>query len=486
MTRRWLCMALLVVTVLAMSATPVSADPAPDPRADVLLSAEIPQGEAQPEAELAPLILVQATSWPIASDVQPGHLYMLTIANLTPWRIPALALLDRYLPVGSEQPEVIQGWFPEMIEPKASVSKAFAIEALWPEACHQLELSLADGLGIVLMDCNPPSATTVWSIALSDEMRAYLDQSPLTGAEPSGRSKIGLHVTRNGDPEIMKFIIAAQPAVVAAVGDLGWLAEVKAVSPGTMTLGRVIEGRQAFEGDPAQQARAFVGALAETYRLNLGVDYWLGWNEPVIDEIWQMQWYAAFEAERIVAMAELGLKTAIGSFSTGTPEPLEFGAFLPAIRVAKQHGAVLALHEYSAPTMRDGVGAGLPGIAGREGFGALTLRYRYWYEHYLRPNDLIIPLAITEAGVDGGVLRVQGLNLGGWRDFERGSVPPDMASQTAQTYLDELSWYDDQLRRDPYVVGMAIFNVGDEAGRWDSFDVTDLLPQLQESMAAKH
>src|SRR5690606_458457 len=100
--------------------------------------------------------------------------------------------------------------------------------------------------------------------------------------------------------------------------------------------------------DPAAQARAYVQAAAWAYRANPGVDYWLGWNEPGIDEIGQMQWYADFEAERIVAMAELGLKAAIGNFSTGTPEPAEFEAFLPAIRVAKEYGAVLALHEYSA------------------------------------------------------------------------------------------------------------------------------------------
>jgi hypothetical protein len=348
----------------------------------------------------------------------------------------------------------------------------------------------------VLVDCGLPGATALWSVPLTEEMAGYLaepDAAPALSTvrtQPSGRSKLGLHVAVNNDPAIMEFIRAAKPAVVVAVGGLTWMKDVKAASPKTITVGRLIEGDQSFVGDPAVRAQAFVQSHAAEYLDNTGVDYWLGWNEPAVDYPWQMAWYAAFEAERTVAMASLGLHVAIGNFAVGNPEANEFTAFLPAIAAARQYGGILALHEYSAPTLSTGVGMGIPGMEADEDSGALTLRYRYWYEHYLRPNDLVVPLIITEAGIDGGVLRENDANLLGWRDFYSDTPESDevrLASQEeAQTdYVGQLSWYDDQLRRDPYVLGFAIFNAGDLSGRWSSFDVTSILPQLANLVNSK-
>ena len=274
-----------------------------------------------------------------------------------------------------------------------------------------------------------------------------------------------------------------------AVGDLGWLADVKKASPDTITVARFHQEDQTIEGDPVEKAREFVETHAARYLANPGVDYWLGWNEPVIDNVDQMRWYAAFESERTIAMAELGLKVAVGNFPAGTPEAHEFEAFLPALAVAKEHGGVLALHEYSAPTLLDGVGADIPGLDGTDGHGALTLRYRFWYDHYLRRHDLVLPLVITEAGIDGGVLPTQEVGLMGWRDFfkpEPGAkAPEEIPAYAVQDYLDQLSWYDDQLRCDPYVLGFGIFNVGGKNSQWESFDITSILPNLAEIVRIK-
>ena len=86
-------------------------------------------------------------------------------------------------------------------------------------------------------------------------------------------------MTISASPKIMRFVREAQPAVVVAVGDLGWLAEVKEASPQTVTLARFVQGYQTIEGDPVTRAREFVDAHAEAYLANPGVDYWLGWNE---------------------------------------------------------------------------------------------------------------------------------------------------------------------------------------------------------------
>lgn len=424
--------------------------------------------------DAAQSLLVQGTSWP-----STPALYVLTLVNNTSWRVTGMRILDRYCPADPALPEVHHNWFPSALEPGDAATVVFEFpDGPIEGACHQVEISITDGLGTVLMDCSPAGATTVWQVAMTGEMESFLAQPALTLDGPEGGSKIGLHVTRNSSEAIMTFVREAAPAVVVAVGDLGWLAAVKDASPDTVTLARLNQGDQSMQGDPVERAREFVSQNEGTYYTHPYVDYWLGWNEPVIDTLDDMRWYAAFEAERVAAMAERGLRTAVGNFSVGTPEPYEIEPFLPAVAAAKAHDGVLALHEYAAPTMQSGVGSKVPGLVVNEEYGALTLRYRIWYDHYLKGHDLVVPLVITEAGIDGGVLASQGLDLGGWRDFVSPEYLGDDLTLAAAAYLDQVSWYDDQLRRDPYVIGCAVFNAGDGAGDWASFDVTDLLPDL--------
>ena len=78
----------------------------------------------------------------------------------------------------------------------------------------------------------------------------------------------------------MEFVRRAQPAVMKSVDDLGFLAEVKAVSPRTITIGRISIDSQDYSGNPEEAAQRFVAENLEKYRLNPAVDYWEGWNEP--------------------------------------------------------------------------------------------------------------------------------------------------------------------------------------------------------------
>ena len=297
---------------------------------------------------------------------------------------------------------------------------------------------------------------------------------PVSLTEPS-RSKFGLHVQWNNSPEIMQYVRRFKPTVVKAVGDLGFLAEVKRVSPTTVTLARMISS-QAMEGDPIQAARAFVQANLRTYQLNPAVDYWEGMNEPGVSG--RMPWYAAFEAERVRLMAEYGFRVAIGNFSTGVPEWDEFAQFLPAVAEAMKHGGILVLHEYDAPTMDRSVGAGLPGHPNYPDRGALALRYRWWYEDYLKPKGLVIPLVVSEAGVDGMVGNRPGPRGMGWRDFADHWVSAGGAADGTQAYISQLGRYDRALQQDDYVIGYAVFTAGAMGDRWKSYDITPILRHI--------
>jgi len=295
-----------------------------------------------------------------------------------------------------------------------------------------------------------------------------------------GRSKLGLHVQWNNSPEIMEFIRRMKPAVIKAIDDLGFVEEAKAASPQTIIVGRITHD-QPMEGDPEAMARAFVAENLPIYTAHPAVDYWEGYNEPAIHG--RMDWYARFEAERVRAMAEHGLRAAIGSFSTGVPEYDEFQAFLPAIQAAKQHGGVLALHEYDAPTMDRSVGAGLPGHPNHSDRGALTLRYRWWYEDILAPAGLVIPLVITEAGIDGLVANRPGPpEARGWRDFWAYWQAERPQDDPLYLYLEQLLWYDQQVQQDDYVIGFALFTAGALDHRWQSYDVTPYLRHIAQEI----
>ena len=298
-------------------------------------------------------------------------------------------------------------------------------------------------------------------------------------AQPGG-SKLSLHVIQNNSADIMEFIRRVKPPVIKGLGGFGWSSEVKNASPETVTVARLLEepGEGIMEGDPVLKAQEFVARHLEEYQLNPDVDYWEGWNEPVPTS--NMEWYAAFEAERAHQMAEYGLRVAIGGFATGTPEWDEFAEFLPAIEAALEHDGILTLHEYSAPTMDYRVGEGLPGHPDYADRGVLTLRYRWWYEDFLKPQGLVIPLVISEGGIDGQVqqdLAPPGL---GWRDFTTYWAQQGLGENGAQVYVEQLAWYDSHLQQDDYVIGMTIFTAGSPEGHSVSFDITDILALLAQ------
>lgn len=464
--------ALFTLALVILACAPVALV-----RGDSVIVVDAPQHLSAPLVDPVAddVLLLQATFVPATSPR-----YVVTMSNLSSWDLYSLFVLDRFFAPESEDEQSAE-WFVDVLPAGESVSHVFAYQEADPLACcHQIEMNWSEGWSAFVVDQGEGSRTTLWSVPLSAEMAFVVEEEPLSFDYSDGRSKLGLHVTRNSDPNIMAFIKDAQPAVLVGVGDLGWLTEAKEISPGTITLGRFDEVDQTLTGDPAERAQQFVMAHAARYLANPGVDYWLGWNEPGIDSPADMAWYASFEAERAELMAALGFKVAVGNFSTGTPEADEFAAFLPAIQAAKAHGGVLALHEYSAPTMMEGVGQGIPGHDAEVDSGSLTLRYRYWYEHYLAPARLVVPLVVTEAGVDGGVLVAQKAGLGGWQDFEESGPEGSLAG-----YIEQLSWYDDELRRDPYVIGFAVFNAGDASGRWGSFDVTADLGAILQMVSQK-
>ena len=169
-----------------------------------------------------------------------------------------------------------------------------------------------------------------------------------------------------------------------------------------------------------------------------------------------------------------GYKLALFSYSMGVPEIYEWQAIAETgvFARAQQGGHILSLHEYSwFESPMDALwGEPLPQYPGQDpndpalpryaDRGIVTGRYRHLYRDILIPRGEVIPLAITEANL---------------MIYDRATRDP--------IFLEEMAWYDDRLREDDYVLGMAIFTLGGGSG-WDTFDYSQFLPALADRVIA--
>jgi len=125
---------------------------------------------------------------------------------------------------------------------------------------------------------------------------------------------------------------------------------------------------------------------------------------------------------------------------------------------------------------------GNPAVPAYPDRGPLMGRYRFLYRDILIPRGLMIPLVISETGIDGGAGAGQRPGYGGqgwlgFRDYwgELGQNDP------VAFYVDQLAWYDSLLRQDSYVIGATIFNIaGGSNATWASFEASSIIPKLTE------
>lgn len=327
----------------------------------------------------------------------------------------------------------------------------------------------------------PNLSFTIWPTPTS-EPQAFVIAPPLRSWPESlpglTASKLSLHVIRNSDPDILEFVRRAHPRVIVAVDELGWLAEVKAASSATVTVARFtgeLKGDWPETLDPAAAAETYISQRLENYRLNPSVDYWEGWSDFRGQTETHWHWYAKFEAARACQMRALGLRAAVGGFTTDALSENVMAWFLPALEAAHKCDGLLTLRAYNAPTLACSVS--------RTPTEAPTLRYRLWYDQYLRPAGLgDVPLVISELGVRGPSTNCgdPGNLTQGWKSYTGWWVAQGLGADGLQTYLNMLTWYDAELRNDPFVLGAAIFTAGASGADpvWQTFDVHDLINPL--------
>jgi hypothetical protein len=278
-----------------------------------------------------------------------------------------------------------------------------------------------------------------------------------------GPSKIGLHTIRsnNAVPFVQAVADAgAHVALVKGLDNFGHLGQVKAISPETVTVGRWNRYPSVDPtGDPVEKATWMMDRhMAEWDHNRSAVDYWEILNENAPPSIAGHVWLGEFFIAAMDIAEVNGYELALFSYSTGVPQWHHWEAIVETgvFARAKTGGHVLSLHEYDWPVMDRLWGQATEDLPPYEDRGVLACRYRYLYRDFLIPRDEVIPLVITEAGLDPVV--------GG----------PPMAQPWQERYVEEMIWYDTKLREDDYVVGAALFTIGPTSA-WQDYDYEDLL-----------
>lgn len=325
-------------------------------------------------------------------------------------------------------------------------------------------------------------------------------------ASQMSESKLSVHAIGRGDPYMMEFVRSARPRIFKTVGDFGWMAEVKAVDPNIIVIGRVYGQDESWvlNLDPAAAATEYINRNLGHYQSNPSIDYWEGWNEFVWSpgEATRLQWFAQFESERACQMQARGMRAAVGGFAVGWPNSYaEFEHVLPIFEAANRCGAIFHLHEYNRPLMYCGVASNRPDLipgapAISQPAGPLTLRYRFWYEGWLRPRGLAnVPLVISETGIDrvpatGDCAAVDPYPLDPshvtWKHHGEWWVQNGVGPTSELAYINQLAWFDRELRHDSYVLGATIFTMGaSDGGGWQKFDIHDAVIPLANYVASQ-
>lgn len=259
--------------------------------------------------------------------------------------------------------------------------------------------------------------------------------APVTKVSKMGIGVYGLHA---GD-DMVDNIRRVQPSVILLQDpDIDFARKVRYLCPNALIIGRTFFPEQPLD-NPEQRGTAAADKVAELAVPFKGlIDAWMSYNEPVGHND-----YAGYEAYNRfqVAFAErlqghYGIPAVAGNDPPGAVEPRDYARyFAEAIRASRYFG----VHAYAGP---DAVSFRTPDCA------YYALRYRLIHDELEKAGVENVQMVITEAGLGAK-----------WR----GRV-------SEETVAEEFKWLADELQKDPYVVGTAVFGLF-VGNAWPDFDI---------------
>jgi hypothetical protein len=315
--------------------------------------------------------------------------------------------------------------------------------------------------------------TPVKSLSLCLLLAGFATQAFAAPGPPS-QSKISVHLLVNYSPGAAQ-IIQARPRVIKILGtDSGMMQaarDFKASTPDGKVVCRIYTSRTwARTDDPAAAGSNFWQTVLAPALVNLSaqdralIDYVEGPNEGDSTPTWgssaDADWYNTFWLHLAPQIANAGFRPLSFSISVGNPPGNtaeiqdKLNRIAPALRLCQQLGGGWSYHSYSLPystNLTDEIW--------------YSVRYRQYYSYFAsaHPDLVNLPLVLTEGGIDG---------VGPWST--RGDT---------NRYQNWLTWFDSEIRKDNYCLGVTLFQIGDTGG-WNGFNVEPIAPWLASYLAA--
>ncbi len=295
---------------------------------------------------------------------------------------------------------------------------------------------------------------------------AHADEKPFT-------SKIGIHLLNRYTPGAKKIIQANCPIIKILdchTDMMNALRDYKTAHPkGIVVLRIYTDNHYGASADPAASARDYwenrlwprLSKLTDQQKK--WIDYVEGPNEgdtcPTWGSVADAEWFARFWVTLAPIMGEHGFRPCVGSIPVGNPPgppdevEAKIKAFVPALRAAKKLGGAWSYHPYTLKYTKD------PAVE-----IYYSLRYRRFHSILAKyaPDVADLPMVLTEGGVD---------NDGTHSD------KPGWKRDTAERFQDWLKWFDSEIKKDPYVKGVTLFEIG-HPENWDSFDLEPMAEWL--------
>jgi hypothetical protein len=291
---------------------------------------------------------------------------------------------------------------------------------------------------------------------------------------PPSQSKISVHLLVNYSPGAAQ-IIQARPRVIKILGtDSGMMQaarDFKASTPDGKVVCRIFTSRTwARTDNPAAAGSNFWQTVLAPAFVNLSaadralIDYVEGPNEGDSTPTWgstaDADWYNTFWLHLAPQIANAGFRPLGFSIAVGNPPGSiseihdTLNRIAPALRLCQQLGGGWSYHAYSLPyssNLTDEIW--------------YSVRYRQYYSYFAsaHPDLVNLPLVLTEGGIDG---------VGPWST--RGDT---------NKYQNWLTWFDSEIRKDNYCLGVTLFQIG-ETGGWNGFNVEPIAPWLASYLAA--
>jgi hypothetical protein len=278
---------------------------------------------------------------------------------------------------------------------------------------------------------------------------------PLGGLTAAELARYAPPTVRNGDRKwgigvykdsnrVADLLLETRPGVILLMDpSVGWAQRVRKQHPDAFIVGRRFRTEVDQPLDrPDERGAAFATWVAElAVPLRGTVDAWMGYNEAIGNPPRSLD-YAAYNRFQVAFARKLqygyGIAAVAANDAPGALQPDDYPRyFADAIQVSEFFG----VHAYA-----------LPSGSMEKDAEWHALRYRKIHEALERAGIRGKRMVITESGVGNGFRS---------------------ARLTDEQMADGFVWLTRELRRDPYMIGQAVFGVFDETGAWPDYDITN-------------